>query len=103
MHRYTLFASIMLFIFFILGSTVLHAAGSDIKGKVTDVNSGEALPGANVILVGTSIGAATDMNGNYTILNVPSGTYKIRASYIGYKNLEVSSKCKREHTFITKL
>lgn len=89
MHRYTLIFSTVLIIFFIIGSTILQAAGSDIKGKVSDANSGEALLGANVILIGTSIGAATDANGNYTILNVPSGTYKIRASYLGYKSKEI--------------
>jgi len=90
MYRYTLIFSTFLIIFFIIGSKILQAAGSDIKGKVSDANSGEALLGANVVLIGTSIGAATDANGNYTILNVPSGTYKLRASYLGYKSKEVS-------------
>ena len=38
-----------------------------IKGKVTDLTSDEPLIGANVLVIGTSFGAATDVNGNYTI------------------------------------
>ncbi len=56
----------------------------DISGRVVDAEAGEALPGATVLLKGTSLGAATDLNGNYTIQGVPAGTYTIRVTYIGY-------------------
>ncbi|MFZ1082339.1 MAG: TonB-dependent receptor [Candidatus Kryptoniota bacterium] len=61
------------------------------QGKVTDVVTGEPLPGANVILVGTSLGAASDISGGYQIPNVPAGVYTARFSYIGYESYEVDS------------
>jgi TonB-dependent receptor len=69
-------------------SVPVSAANSSISGVVKDSKTGEALFGANVILVGTSMGAATDFDGRYTIPNVISGTYTIRASYIGYTGPE---------------
>lgn len=58
-------------------------AGS-ITGKVTDASSGEALIGANVVVEGTSLGGATDINGDYAIDNVDDGSYTVIVSYIGY-------------------
>jgi TonB-dependent receptor len=62
-----------------------HAAGARIVGKVTDAKSGEALLGANVMLQGTAIGASTNVNGEYVIPSIPSGSYTIAVSYLGYK------------------
>ncbi|MGH7457452.1 MAG: carboxypeptidase-like regulatory domain-containing protein, partial [bacterium] len=59
-------------------------AGGTIKGKVTD-EKGEAIPFAQAILDGTTIGAATDQNGEYEIKNVPPGTYTLRVRIIGYR------------------
>lgn len=55
-----------------------------INGVVRDAQSGETLIGANVLLVGTAIGAATNLDGYFVILNVPPGTYSLRASMVGY-------------------
>lgn len=63
------------------------AASGRIDGKATDIRSGVALPGVTVQLEGTSLGAATDLNGNYYISNVPAGSYTLKASYVGYKTL----------------
>jgi hypothetical protein len=71
----------------LLMSTVMLAQSGKIKGKVTDLNSGEPLIGANVLVVGTSFGAATDVKGEYTILNLSAGTYEVKASYIGYQTI----------------
>jgi outer membrane receptor protein involved in Fe transport len=60
-----------------------------IAGVVTDKASGEPVVGANVIVVGTSLGASSDLNGQYTILQVPPGTYSVQVSSIGYKKLTV--------------
>jgi CarboxypepD_reg-like domain len=62
-----------------------------LKGKVTDQSTGEALIGANVIIVGTSYGAATDVNGEFTILNLDAGTFDVRCSYIGYQSKAISN------------
>ena len=69
---------------FILPMSVFAANGT-ISGKVADAKTGEGLPGANVMIVGTNLGAAADMNGNYVIKNVPPGVYTLKVSYIGYQ------------------
>ncbi len=61
---------------------------SIIKGFSTDSESKEPLIGANIMLDGTSLGAASDENGYYLIDNIPSGTYTLRAMFIGYETLE---------------
>lgn len=55
-----------------------------ITGIVKDASTGETLIGANIILEGTTIGAATDIEGYYVILNVPPGIYNLRVSMVGY-------------------
>ncbi len=61
-----------------------------IAGKITDVETGQPLPGANVTIVGTMMGAAADGDGEYYILNIPPGRYELRASMIGYEALVVT-------------
>ncbi len=61
-----------------------------IRGRVVDQQTGEALSGAAVSVVGTSIGAATDDSGNYRITGVPEGEQTLRISYIGYRTEEVT-------------
>lgn len=66
----------------------LMAQGS-VSGNVSDEN-GNGLPGANLVLNVTSLGAATNSDGDYTIGNVPAGTYTITATYIGYQSASQS-------------
>ena len=71
----------------------LLTAQSTIEGTVTDTE-GNPLAGANVIVDGTSVGAASDSDGAYQI-DVPAGTVggqnvSLTASYIGYKNLSIN-------------
>lgn len=54
-------------------------------GKVNDEVTGEALMGVNIVIEGTNYGTATDINGEYVIVKIPSGTYSIAATYLGYK------------------
>ncbi|MCG3154273.1 MAG: Vitamin B12 transporter BtuB [bacterium] len=66
-----------------------------IAGRVIDRETSEPLVGVNVVVDGTTAGAATDMGGNYTVLNLPPGVYSVRASIIGYgqvvqENVKVS-------------
>ena len=56
-----------------------------LKGKVTD-NNGEPLVGANVLIMGTNLGAATDVDGYYNIINVRTGTYSVEFRYVGYQS-----------------
>lgn len=57
-----------------------------IAGTVTDADTGETLIGVNLIVQGTSRGAATDFDGNYTIENLRAGEYNILVSYIGFES-----------------
>jgi len=58
-----------------------------IIGLVMDASNGEYLPGANIVLVGTYLGASTMRDGDFVVENVPYGTYDLKVSYIGYKDL----------------
>ncbi len=69
----------------------LWANTGKFAGKVVDRQSGEALPGVNIIVDGTNRGAATDNNGEYVILNIPPGDYTLRASFIGYATQRVEN------------
>jgi hypothetical protein len=73
----------LIFGFLLLVSTVMNAQGS-ITGKVIDKSTKEGLPGVNLIIMDTNLGAATDINGDFIIRNVPIGKYSVRASYVGY-------------------
>ncbi len=63
----------------------LFAQMGSITGHVKDASSGEPLVGANIIIRGTTIGAASGMDGYYKIPNVPAGSYTLQATFIGYK------------------
>lgn len=56
----------------------------EIRGRVLEANNKLPIPFANVLIVGTNIGASTDIQGNFVIKNVPVGIYQLRASVIGY-------------------
>jgi iron complex outermembrane receptor protein len=59
-----------------------------IEGSVVETQSMEALAGVNMMLRGTTYGAASDAEGNYRITNVPAGTYMLRATYLGFQQYE---------------
>lgn len=60
-----------------------------VRGKVTDAESGEALIGATVAVVGTTRGASTDVDGNYSV-EVPEGSLQLRFSYTGYAETTIT-------------
>jgi TonB-dependent receptor len=79
----------------LLSPSVLMAAwpvpkNVNIEGIVKDSQTGDPLPGANVVLAGTSLGASADINGKYTIRNVPPGTYTVSVTYVGYRSVSVT-------------
>jgi hypothetical protein len=59
-----------------------------VKGFVTDSATGERLPLANILVKGTSIGAASDHNGFFFIGNIPPGRVVLRVTVIGYRLVE---------------
>ncbi|MFH1198045.1 MAG: carboxypeptidase-like regulatory domain-containing protein [bacterium] len=78
------------FIFILFLPLILNAGTTGkLTGSITDASSGEPLIGANIVVEGTSLGAATDYEGNYVILNIRPGSYSVRISSIGYKSTVV--------------
>ncbi len=78
---------INLFIF-CLGVSLAQAQTRSISGVVTDI-AGESIPGVNVIIKGTSIGAVTDLDGKYSVSDV-SNAAVLQFSFIGYATQEIS-------------
>lgn len=67
------------------GAEVSRAATTGkVSGKVIDKETREPLPGANVTIVDTRYGAASDAEGDYFIINVPPGKYVVKATMMGY-------------------
>lgn len=75
----------------LLSSLVFAGTTGKLTGKVTDKNTGEPLPFVNITLEGTTIGAATDLDGKYVILNIPPGRYNVKFQYIGFQTLVVQN------------
>ncbi len=85
-YYFLLFVPLMLLIIF----------SSNLKGGTTGKLSGrivsqvkEPLPSANIQIVGTTLGASSDIDGYYSVINIPPGKYKIQFSLLGYHTLIV--------------
>lgn len=86
MKRHLLFF-LNLLLFNILFFNLSFAQTGKITGKLIDGSTGEALPFVNVLIMGTTQGAATDIDGYYVIIGVGPGTYSVRSSAIGYNTV----------------
>ena len=71
----------LLFTSFLLGQNV-----GSLNGRILDIQSQQPLPGATVLLEGTGIGVVTDDEGYFIINDIPSKSYNIIASFLGYQN-----------------
>ena len=87
----TIFTLIIVFLL----SQIVWSQTSQISGKITDKATNQSLIGTNVFLVGTSLGASSDMDGNYLIPNVIAGSYTMKVSYIGYKTITLKIELKK--------
>ncbi len=76
-----------LFLVFMLANLSFAQTTGKIVGVVRDVQTGEALPGANVVIEGTLLGAATDIDGYFVILRVPPGKHTVTAEFLGYQKV----------------
>ncbi|MDX1700411.1 MAG: carboxypeptidase-like regulatory domain-containing protein, partial [Melioribacteraceae bacterium] len=74
----------LLCIFLFITSSLIAQTTGKLAGRVTDDN-GEPLIGANVLIEGTNSGGATDIDGYYSIINIRTGTYRVRYGYVGYQ------------------
>jgi len=75
----------------ILSLSNTYSQSGKISGKITDGSTNEPLPFVNVIVEGTTNGAAADLDGEYFILNIPPGTYSVKASAIGYNSVTIQN------------
>ncbi len=66
------------------------AQNGTLAGKVIDLKTKEGVIGANAVIEGTTVGAATDLDGNFTIPNIKPGTYTVIVSFITYKTQTIS-------------
>jgi hypothetical protein len=79
----------------LLLNTFVIAQKGIVRGFVYNEKTGEAEIGATVFLEGTTMGAATDVNGFYTISKVPEGSYTLMVTSIGYDTAEVKITIKK--------
>jgi len=83
--------SLLIFLFILICfSYSMASTTGKIAGQVTDEENGQPLPGVNVYLEGTGLGAATDPDGFFYIINVPAGTYSLVVNYVGYGEQRIS-------------
>ena len=83
---------ILLTLFFLIKN--VSAQTATLRGLVVDSTSNEILPGANIILVGMSKGTASDNQGKFIIRKILPGDYKIKTTYVGYKENEIDLRLK---------
>ncbi|MDZ7292812.1 MAG: TonB-dependent receptor [candidate division KSB1 bacterium] len=95
----TSFLRNMAAVVFTLISTMGFAQGT-LRGVVTDSLTAEPLVGANVYLLGTALGSATNLEGVYRIDRVPEGTYTLRVSYIGYLTKQIKINIQNNKTLV---
>ncbi len=79
--------SLLIALFF---SSMYGQVAGQIAGKIVDEQTGEPLPGASIMVEGTTWGAATNHEGEFRILNIPPGTYSLNITFVGYESLVVT-------------
>ncbi|MDZ7377031.1 MAG: carboxypeptidase-like regulatory domain-containing protein, partial [candidate division KSB1 bacterium] len=91
MERKKIFSLNWILLAVLISSNLLGQNTGKIVGTVKDAETGAALPGANVILEGTMLGAASDLEGRFVIMRVPPGRYTLIANYIGYQRTSIQN------------
>ena len=92
------------FVLLVIPAVALAQNTGKLSGVVTDADTGEPLPGANIVLGATLLGTASDIDGNYFVIGVPVGTYDVTASFVGYQaqtiaDVEINAGYTRELNF----
>jgi outer membrane receptor protein involved in Fe transport len=86
MRLSTSFYSFLFILFFPL--LLFSGTTGKIAGAVSDKTNGEPLIGVNILIEGTMLGATSDLDGEFFILNIPPGKYTVEAQYIGYSTVK---------------
>lgn len=90
--------TLLFFALALMPALPLAAQTGSIVGRINDAETGESLIGANVIIVGTTIGSTTDVDGRYEIINVEPGRYELRISFIGFDPETASVQVRADET-----
>lgn len=93
---------LLLTVGFIFAATLVFAQGT-VRGFVYDEKTGEPMIFTNVFLKGTTIGAATDVNGFYSITKIPAGSYTLMVTSLGFDTAKVSITIKGNEIINQKL
>jgi TonB-dependent receptor len=80
-----MYQAIWILLIGVFATNLLYAQTGGVKGKLMS-DEEETLPGANVVIEGTKIGTTTDMEGAFSLMNIPIGNQKIVVTYLGYEN-----------------
>ena len=84
----------------LFAAALLPLSAQTVKGTLSDSETGEVIPFANVVLEGTRYGAATDINGFYLINKMPEGAYTLRVRFVGYQEYSEPISIKKGETLI---
>lgn len=79
------------FVSLLLSFTSSFSQTGTLRGSIIDTETGESLIGATAQFVGTSLGSVTDIDGKFSINNIPAGIYVLQVSYIGYQTQKVEN------------
>jgi hypothetical protein len=93
-----MFSRLLIFSLLVTVSLSLQAQYGSVTGKVLEQGSDFPLPGVNVYIEGTTLGASTSLDGEYTLRNIPSGDYTLVCSFLGYDTQKVPVTIKNTET-----
>ncbi len=79
------YKKLLISIFTVLLSYLSFAQNGEIHGKISDAGNNEPVPFANIVVVGTQKGSASDIEGNFTIKDIKPGFVNLKVSFVGYK------------------
>ncbi len=81
-----------------MNNETVFAQQRTISGTVRDVESGETLPYASVLAVGTTLGAATNVDGYFVLIGVPADSLTLRVTYLGYQTTLIRIDARTQNT-----
>lgn len=90
----------LIFLLFLISFTGFAQTTGTITGKVTDSKTGEVLPFCNVFINNTTLSTVTDIDGNFTLPNIPEGEVEVGFSFVGYQAIQKPASIKPGGQFI---